>query len=109
MPDGDRGVALHAVNDRLTVLQCRFHAPCLRASEPIAAKVYTASGDVASRLANHLCHGRDGNNDQRTYHDGVPHPRPRAIHFSSHHQKMSGYRSLETISPVGSPSKARVS
>ena len=26
--------------------------------------------------ANHLCHGGDGVNDQRTYHDGVPHPCP---------------------------------
>ena len=30
------------------------------------------------RFTNHLCHGRDGINHQRTYHDGVPHPCPHA-------------------------------
>ena len=62
----------------LAVLQCRFYASCLRTRQSTAPAVPAASGDVGSRLTNHLCHGRDGVNDQRTYHDGVPHPRPHA-------------------------------
>ena len=32
---------------------------------------------------------------------GYLHPCPSRIRFSSHHQKMSGYPSLETVFPVG--------
>ena len=53
--------------------------------------------------------GRDGINDQRTYHDGIPHPGPRAYISVRNPRKTSGYRSLETVSPVGSPSKVHVS
>ena len=67
---------------QLTIASLFFNAVftllIFRTCQPIAAKVCAASGDVASGFTNHLRDGCDGNNYQRTYHDGVPHPRPRA-------------------------------
>ena len=104
---GDRGLALYAVNDRLVVLQCGFHG-CLSSYLPICCCSDSCHGWRCRKADLQTIYVMVVmvNNHQRTYHDGIPHPSPRAYIFSSQPPKMSGYRSLETISPVGSPSKA---
>ena len=56
-----------------------FYTPRLRTCQSAVPAIPTASGNVRSRFTNHLRDGRDADDDQRTYHDGVPHPssRPR--------------------------------
>ena len=70
-------MALYAADDRLPVLQRSFHPPRLRACQPTPPTIPTSIGDVAGRFADHLRHGCDANDDQRTHDDGLSHPRPR--------------------------------
>ena len=63
MPNGDGGVALYTTDNRLPVLQRSFHPPRLRACQSAISKIPAATGDVASRLTNHLRHGRHANDD----------------------------------------------
>ena len=71
-------MALYATDNRFAVLQRRFHPPRLCTCQSTASAIYAASGDVGSRPANHLRDGGDGIDDQRAYHDGLPHPSPYA-------------------------------